>query len=63
MAATGGVYLVGSFAALFAPELSSIVDPFYVIALVVEVTFATQLIRGLPHRSTTESNRPIPVDA
>ena len=44
MAATGVVYLVGSFAAVFAPSLSAAIDPFYVIAIVVEPAFALWLV-------------------
>ena len=44
MAATGVVYLVGSFAALFAPGLSTTIDPFYGIAIVAEPAFAVWLI-------------------
>lgn len=54
MAATGVVYLVGSLAALFAPGVSSVIDPLYGIAIVVEPAFAIWLIaRGarLAHQS------------
>ena len=48
MVATGVVYLLGSFAALFAPGLSAAIDPLYLIAIVVEPAFAIRLIvRGL----------------
>jgi hypothetical protein len=47
LAATGVVYLVGSLAAVFAPGLSSAIDPFYGIAIVVEPAFAIWLmVRG-----------------
>lgn len=45
---TGAVYLVGSFAAVFAPSLSATIDPFYGIAIIAEPAFALWLIvRGL----------------
>lgn len=48
MVATGVVYLVGSYAALFTPGLSAAVDPFYLVAIVVEPAFAIRLVtRGL----------------
>jgi hypothetical protein len=48
MAATGAVYLTGSFAALFAPGASSFIEPFYGICFVVELAFAIRLVtRGL----------------
>lgn len=47
MSATGVVYLVGSFAALFAPSASAAIDPLYLIAMVVEPAFAIRLLRGL----------------
>ncbi len=48
MLTTGGVYLAGSFAAVFAPGMSAVVDPFYVIALVTETAFALRLlVKGL----------------
>lgn len=48
MAATGVVYLVGSLAAVFAPGLSSAIDPFYGFAIVVEPAFAIWLMaRGV----------------
>ena len=63
MYATGVVYLVGSFAALFAPGMSTAVDPFYAIPLVVELAFAIRLVtRGL-HAHTTEPAHPAPVAA
>jgi hypothetical protein len=63
MSATGAVYLAGSFAALFAPELSSAIDPLYLIAIVVEPAFAVRLIaRGLDTPSA-EARRPLPVVA
>lgn len=45
MAATGLVYLVGSSAALFAPSLSTAIDPLYGVAIVVEPAFALWLVR------------------
>lgn len=61
MVVTGGVYLVGSFAALFAPDLSTVIDPFYGIAFVVELAFAIRLItRGLAPRPLAA---PVPVAA
>jgi hypothetical protein len=63
MTATGAVYLVGSFAALFAPGLSAAVDPFYAIALVVESAFAVVLLtRGL-RRSVPVGVAPVAVAA
>ena len=48
MAATGLVYLAGSSAAVFAPDASSVIEPLYVIPLVVELVFAIRLVtRGL----------------
>lgn len=48
LAATGVIYLVGSFAALFAPGASSVIEPAYAICLVVELAFAIRLVtRGL----------------
>lgn len=44
MAATGVVYLVGSTAAFVAPDLSSVIDPFYAIALVSELGLALVLL-------------------
>lgn len=50
--ATGVVYLVGSFAAVLAPSLSSLVDPLYVVAIVAEPAFAIWLIvKGLDIRA------------
>lgn len=45
MAATGAVYLVGSFAAVLAPGAGAVVDPLYVVAIVVEPWFALRLVR------------------
>lgn len=54
MYATGVVYLVGSFAAVFAPGLSGAIDPFYGIAIIVEPAFAIWLIvRGIAAPRTT----------
>ena len=48
MTATGAVYLAGSFTAIVAPDLSTAVDPLYVLPLVVELAFAMRLAtRGL----------------
>jgi Domain of unknown function (DUF4386) len=44
MSATGLVYLVGSLAAVAAPDLSSLIDPLYLVAIVVEPAFALWLI-------------------
>ena len=64
MAATGVIYLVGSFAALFAPSVSSIIEPFYVICLVVELAFAIRLVtRGLATPTRTTTRRPVTVAA
>ncbi len=64
MAATGGIYLVGSFAALFAPSVSSVIEPFYVICLVVELAFAIRLVtRGLATPTRTTTRRPDTVAA
>jgi hypothetical protein len=64
MAATGVIYLVGSFAALFAPSASSIIEPFYVICLVVELAFAIRLVtRGLATPTHTTTRRPVTVAA
>ena len=52
MSATGIVYLAGSSAALFAPSLSTAIEPLYVIPLAVELTFAIVLVaRGLRVRT------------
>ncbi len=64
MAVTGVIYLVGSFAALFAPRASSIIEPFYVICLVVELAFAIHLVtRGLATPTNTTARRPVTVAA
>ena len=65
MAVTGGIYLVGSFAALFAPRASAVIEPFYVICLVVELAFAIRLVaRGLDTPTpTTRLPRPVTVAA
>ncbi len=60
MAATGGIYVVGSFAALFAPGASSVIEPFYAICLVVELAFAIRLVtRGLATPTHPTARRPI----
>ena len=51
MYTTGAVYLTGSFAAVFAPDLLTVIDPLYGIALVVELGFAISLLRGLRPRA------------
>ena len=64
MGATGVIYLVGSFAALFAPGASSVIEPFYVICLVVELAFAIRLVtRGLATPTHTTAPRPATVAA
>lgn len=64
MAATGVVYLVGSFAALFAPSASAVIEPFYAICLVVELAFAIRLVtRGLDAPTRTTTHRPVTVAA
>ena len=62
MAATGAVYLLGSAAALVVPALSPVIDPLYVIPVVVELAFAVRLVRGLPPTRTTTA-RPTPATA
>jgi Domain of unknown function (DUF4386) len=63
MSATGLVYLAGSFAALFATSLSAVIEPFYVVPLVVEFAFAVRLVRrGLDAPATTP-RRPAAVAA
>ncbi|MEO2106128.1 MAG: DUF4386 domain-containing protein [Actinomycetota bacterium] len=63
MAATGAVYLLGSFAAVFAPSLNTAIDPLYLIAMVVEPAFAARLFsRGIPTPSVT-AVRPVAVAA
>jgi hypothetical protein len=63
MSATGVVYVTGSFAALFAPGLSTVIDPFYVVPLVAETAFAVRLVaRGLG-RTAPAAERPVPVAA
>ncbi len=44
MSVTGLVYLVGSLAAVAAPGLSSLIDPLYGVAIIVEPAFALWLI-------------------
>lgn len=64
MAVTGVVYLVGSFAALFAPSASAVIEPFYAICLVVELAFAIRLVtRGLDTPTHTTTRRPVTVAA
>jgi Domain of unknown function (DUF4386) len=64
MAATGGVYLIGSAAAVFAPDASSVIEPFYVIPLVVECALAVRLVtRGLDHPTDAITHRPVRVAA
>ena len=52
LSATGVVYLVGSFAAVFAPSVSAALDPFYGIAIVVEPAVAIWLIVVGSRRAT-----------
>jgi hypothetical protein len=64
MAATGVIYLVGSFAALFAPSASTVIEPFYAICLVVELAFAIRLVtRGLATPTRPTTRRPVTVAA
>jgi len=64
MALTGVIYLVGSFAALFAPSASAVIEPFYAICLVVELAFAIRLVtRGLDTPTHTTIHRPVTVAA
>jgi hypothetical protein len=64
MAVTGVIYVVGSFAAVFAPGASSIIEPFYAICLVVELAFAIRLVtRGLATPTHTTTRRPATVAA
>lgn len=44
LSATGLVYLVGSFGAVFAPALSAALDPLYALAIVAEPSVAVWLI-------------------
>lgn len=47
LSAAGVVYLLGSFAALFAPGLSGVIEPLYVVPLVAELGLALRLaVRG-----------------
>lgn len=57
MAVTGGIYLAGSLAALFAPGLSAAIEPLYIIPLVVELSFAVLLVRG-PNQVASASASP-----
>ncbi|WP_051062613.1 DUF4386 domain-containing protein [Ilumatobacter nonamiensis] len=64
LAATGVIYLTGSFAALFAPSASSVIEPFYAICLVVELAFAIRLVtRGLDVPTHAPTRRPVTVAA
>lgn len=64
MAATGAVYLIGSSVAVLAPDSSALVDPLYVIPLVVELAFAVLLItRGLSNTSDTTRPHPVAIPA
>jgi hypothetical protein len=64
MAATGVIYLVGSFAALFAPSASAVIEPFYAVCLIVELTFAIRLVtRGLDTPTFAITPRPVAVAA
>lgn len=56
---TGVVYLLGSFAALFAASWSLLIEPLYMIAIIVEPAFAVWLIsRGRRHLASTR--HPLP---
>ena len=64
MAVTGVVYVVGSFAALFVPSASAVIEPFYAICLVVELAFAIRLVtRGLDTPTRTTTRRPVTATA
>lgn len=66
MSWAGAVYLVGSFAALFAPNASGLIDPLYVLPFAVELAFAIRLVtRGLetPAEPTDRDRRPTPTAA
>ena len=63
MAATGVVYLVGSLAAVFAPGLSSAIDPFYGVAIVVEPAFAIWLMARGTRLAHPSHGTPAPVPA
>lgn len=66
MSVTGGVYLAGSLAALFAPGLSAAIEPLYVVPLVVELSFAALLVRGpnqVASASVSPSAAPSPTHA
>ncbi len=45
MVLTGFVYLAGSLTTLFAPDLTSLTDPLYLVPMVVEPAFAVALLR------------------
>ena len=56
---TGVVYLLGSFATLFAASWSALIEPLYMIAIIVEPAFAIWLIRrGSGSRDTAAALRP-----
>jgi hypothetical protein len=63
MSATGVVYLVGSFAAVFVPDASGLVEPFYLIPFVVEIAFAARLVGGLRTTEPTTVRPAAPVAA
>jgi hypothetical protein len=65
MSATGLVYLTGSFAALFAPSLTPVIEPLYLIPFVAETAFAVRLVRrGLSAPTTAVATvRPVPAAA
>lgn len=44
----GCVYLIGTFAALFAPAWSAAIDPLYGVAFLAELAFAGWLLAGAP---------------
>ncbi|MEZ5079406.1 MAG: DUF4386 domain-containing protein [Thermoleophilia bacterium] len=63
MGVTGVIYLAGSTAALFASNLSGVIEPLYLIPLVVELSFAVLLVtRGLNTRRPA-TTRPVPATA
>lgn len=48
--AAAAVYLVGSTVRLAAPELTPLIEPAYIIALIAEVSFMVILLRGFGRR-------------
>jgi len=53
--AAGIVYLVGSYAALCAPDWSASLDPLYGVAFLVEVAFAAWLLFGRHQRAAASA--------